>query len=222
MTMAVVIVFLASAFGAWVWHEQVTRSLVEQKAGWEEQAERLRASREDLQERHTALKERLAVLERGAQVKEQAYARVDEHLKNLQSRVAELGEELAFYKGIVTKDAPKSLRLGSVRISQESDSQYLLNVVLTRGMRSDKVIEGKVSIEILGNLAGVPRRLSMSELTPSGRDGVSFRVRHFQRVSQRLVLPQGFTAQDLTVQIKTVGAKPTVLENTYAWSGVMD
>ena len=118
------------------------------------------------------------MVERSAQVKETAYAEVDQHLRALQNTVAELREELAFYRGIVAKEAPIPLRLGGVRVLPVGEHVYRLSVVLTRGSISDKVLSGWLRVEMVGALAGGPRRLPMENLTDGKRSSIPFKLQN--------------------------------------------
>ena len=75
---------------------------------------------EALRDANTALRERVAILERAQQVEGKAYQDVDVHLGSLQDEVLALKEEVAFYRGIVAAGKEKGLKIQTFVVDNES------------------------------------------------------------------------------------------------------
>jgi hypothetical protein len=181
----------------------------------------LRSSRDAVTRERDELARRFAILERERQVEQAAYRKVDGELEALHAQILDLKEELAFYQGIVAEHG------GGVRIQrfvvepEGPQGGYVFRLVLTRGMRSDNVANGVVSLSVDGDHDGEPRRLELSELSPLTVSPLSFSFRHFQRIEGRLRLPERFTPQRVVVQVETGedGAEP--LRRTYVWPSTL-
>ncbi len=176
-----------------------------------------------LESANTGLRERVAILERAAQVKREAYAQVQHTLRSLQDQVLDLQEELAFYRGIVASGAvSRGLNIQSVRLVPVGDSgQYHYKLVLTRGMKNDKVIQGHVTLAITGQQGGNTISLALPELT--GRPGteLKFRFQYFQRLEGQLTLPQGFVPHRVSVVATSPGPPQMHDEKTYNWPNLV-
>ena len=181
--------------------------------------DRLRASRTGLLEEKRELARRVAVLERTRQVESEAYVRVDRELESLQKQILALEEEVTFYRGIVSDGS----RSGSVRIQRfvlEPDGtprDFRFRLVLTRGIRNDKVASGAVTLAVDGDRGGERLRLDLGELTPFPAGPLEFNFKHFQRIEGRLTLPEGFVPRQVIVSIDAAqgGARP--LRETFQW-----
>ena len=113
-----------------------------------------------LETQRRGLRERIAVLERTGQIERKAYADVDEHLKDLEDEIFDLKEEVAFYRDIVSAQRNKGLNIQSLDILPVgSGSDYRYRLVLTKDMRNDKVVTGKVNLSVEGEYDGKSKRL---------------------------------------------------------------
>lgn len=172
-----------------------------------------------LEAERTALARRVAILERARQVEAEAYSRVDEQLATLQDQILALKEELAFYRGIVGEDAERDVvRIQRFVVEREGASQeYRFHLVLTRGMRSDKVASGAVSVAVDGDRDGAQVRLTLKELAPLPAGPLEYSFKHFQRIEGRLRLPDRFVPRRVVVQLDESGSGSRPLRETFPW-----
>ncbi len=164
------------------------------------------------------LRERVAILERAAQIDRKAYEDVDEYLVELQSEVFSLKEEVAFFRGIVSSSGGTGLSIQSFEIEREgSGLDYRYRLVLTQDMKSDKVVSGTVDMSIAGVQDGLTKRVSSDELRSGESHYIKFEFKHFQKIEGTFTLPTGFSPHSVSVQVMDDGEMVT--ERTFDWSG---
>ena len=210
----------AAAWGAsWWLMGQDRQSLAEESARMRTERDSLLRARGTLEEERRQLSRRVAILERTRQVESEAYARVDKELAELQDQLLELKEEVAFYKGIVSDEtAGITVRIQTFVVEPDGGSQeYRFRLVLTRGIRSDKVATGAVTLAVDGERDGKRVRLSLDELTPFPVAPLAFSFKHFQRLVGRLRLPPRFVPKRVILRIDAErdGSRP--LRETFQW-----
>lgn len=179
----------------------------------------LREARLALEARNGELSRRIAILERARQVEAEAYARVDGQLEDLQDQLLGMKEEVAFYKGIVSDDrADSGVQIQRFVVEPEgAEHEFRFRLVLTRGIGSDNLAKGTVSLAVDGDREGVRVRLDLAELTPFPTGPLEYNFKHFQRLEGRLRLPASFVPKRVIVRLdpERPGAKP--LRGSYRW-----
>lgn len=215
-------VLLAAAVAAgsvWWVLQQERRALLAQTEELRVARDALARSQRDLEARNERLANRVTVLERARQVESQAYAEVDRELSALQDRILDLDEELAFYKGIVSDgEAGPQVRIQRFAVERDGTARdHRFRLVLTRGIRSDKVVVGSVTLAVDGERDGERLRLSLDELTPFPVGALEYRFKHFQRLEGRLRLPPRFVPVRVVVRLDGAedGVKP--VRETFPW-----
>jgi hypothetical protein len=204
IVLAIVLVYAAYDFG-------------HSRAGFD--FENLQQARDALQkalqerERSVAeLQDRIAVLEQAAEIDKQGYREVDESLRNLQSEILELKEEVAFYRSIVApRESSRGLRIQRFKITPGSEAHsFRYKLVLTQG----KIARGNVHMDIVGVRDGRHETLSLDRVATGKTDKLSFRFRYFQNFEGDLLLPADFTPS--RVSLKVVSRRVT-LEKSFDW-----
>ncbi|NIR29691.1 MAG: hypothetical protein GWN84_10365 [Gammaproteobacteria bacterium] len=207
-------VVLLGATG-YVAYEQGRNTMREQYLSASAERERLEALKRSLRDANLSLRERTTALERTSQIEREANTKVHAHLKKLQQEVLDLKEELAFYRSIVSSEQARDLDIQSFEVRRDGRGEYLYQLVLTGTMKNDRVISGTIKLWVFGERQGHPVKFSVEEL--SDAEGISFRLRHFQKVEGRLKLPRGFTPRRVSVQVTASGSKPATLEQSFEW-----
>ncbi len=221
MLLAATVVLGACASGAALWWvvEQERARIGETALTAQAERDALRRAKLALEEERLALARRVAILERARQVEAEAYARVDQQMTDLQDQILALKEEVTFYRGIVSEEAGNGdVRIQRFVVEREGTPQdYRFRLVLTRGMRSDKVVTGAVSLSVDGDRDGERVRLGLEELRPFPVAPLEYRFKHFQRLEGRLRLPERFVPKRVVVQVdgSSEGTKP--VRETFQW-----
>ena len=170
---------------------------------------------------NTALRERVAILERAQQVEGKAYEDVDVHLRGLQDEVLTLKEEIAFYRGIVSAGKEKGLKIQTFVLDKETSSgAYRFQLVLTQHLKRVKIISGTVKLNIVDEQNGKPTRLLLSDSSGQQTTSLKFKFKFFQRIEGRFTLPDGFKPDRLQIQVVSKGRKPASVEKSFEWQGI--
>lgn len=178
------------------------------------------ATIESLENDIVALNEKIAVLETHRSIDREAYGEVEASLTELQAKIQEQKDALAFYRGIVSPaDGNAGLRVQDFRLTRGSDErEYTIRLVLVQAMKHDRKVSGDVKVEIAGTEDGKEKSYSYRELQPDdARENWAFSFRYFQDFDRRVVLPDGFTPERVTVQVESRTRSIASIEESYAW-----
>jgi hypothetical protein len=134
-----------------------------------------------------------------------AYGQVERTLGDLQSKLARQGDDLAFYKSIVSPaDGVQGLRIQRFEVVPGTGPRsYGLKITLIQAMRQESVVSGLVQVVVHGMQGDRPARYSVGELVGRPRAQLPFSFRYFQTVEQDITLPEGFEAFEAEVQVRS-------------------
>lgn len=147
----------------------------------------------------------------------EAYAQVEKSLADLQSRLGEQSQELAFYRGIVSPaDGMSGLRVQRLRVLPGVEAhQYRLRVVLIQAGRQDAAVAGSLEVTVDGQQAGRAVSLPLGEIADQSK-ALSFSFRYFQELEADITLPADFEPQRVQVEVRTKAADAPVRQ-AYVW-----
>ncbi len=178
--------------------------------------ERLEGTREQNDELHR----KIAILETGNKIDEEAYSQVEQRMIGLQNEILVQQEDLAFYRGIVA-DQQAGLRVQDLEMLAGSDkSSFSLRLVLAQAMRASQRISGSVDLQVEGVRDGQPLTLGLTELGVNAEQRkamAGFAFRYFQNLEADLILPEGFTPERVIVKLRPKGKRAKSVEKTFDW-----
>lgn len=198
-----------------------------QYQGWKErriavsELNELRLNSDDYLQENEELRQQVAVLSRSSAVDQKTYAEVRHTITELNARIAQLENEVSFYKRVMaptTED--KGLRVESWEISETLDpARFDFKLVLTQVASNNDFIEGRALVNVIGTQGDTRRVLPLRDISEDVKDlGVRFRFRFFQNVSGEMVLPKGFKPEKVEVILQSTGRKAMRVEKNYEWS----
>jgi hypothetical protein len=167
-----------------------------------------------------ALKQEVALLETHRNIDREAYQEVESSLVELQSKILEQRDALAFYRGIVSPDDGKpGLRVQDLTLTRgEAEREYNLRLVLVQAMQHDRKVSGDVSLSVEGSQDGEARTYALADLLPQAADADwPFSFRYFQHFDRQLVLPDGFTPERIRVEVRSKTRSISSIEEDFAW-----
>lgn len=172
----------------------------------------LRAAREEIDQ----LKEQTVYLQRSQEIDKQSSDSVKNSLMALQKESADLREQVAFYRGIVSPDASQAgVRVYEFKVSPTARAgRYRYDLVLIQSVRHDRRIAGRVEVTLRG---GNSAALKLSELAPSQPLGFSFK--YFQEFTGEFQLPAGFAPGRVLVEVLAEGGQK--IEDDYDWAKIL-
>ncbi|MDJ0938949.1 MAG: hypothetical protein QNJ00_04225 [Woeseiaceae bacterium] len=167
-----------------------------------------------------ALSEEIALLETHRDIDREAYKEVEGSLTELQAKIQEQQDALAFYRGIVSPaDGNSGLRVQDFRLSRGgSEREYTIRLVLVQAMKHDRKVSGDVVLQIAGIEDGVEKSYSYADLKPESAESAwAFSFRYFQDFDREVVLPDGFTPERVTLSVESRTRSISSIEESYDW-----
>lgn len=167
-----------------------------------------------------AHKEQIALLETHRKVDREAYKEVETSLTELQAKIQEQQDAIAFYRGIVSPaDGNSGLRVQDFRLARgNAEREYTIRLVLVQAMKHHRKVSGNVKLSIAGIENGEEKSYNYSELLPDDAEQKwAFSFRYFQDFDRQVVLPDGFTPERITVQVESKTRSIASIEESYTW-----
>ena len=218
LLMLVLAIAIPVAWFASQWLEQqkvagVLASAQEREALIRKQADELELTRR-----------RLAVVESGESLTQQATEHGRQSIKLLEEEIYQLQQELATMKGLVAPAGKNAdgVRIRSLAIRPGSDPQRFYFKLFLSRIGSGDPLEGRVKLEVRGRKDGKPASLDLAELSKDvSADGLAYSLRNFQSFPEggrlaEIRLPAGFEPADVRVVASVNGQKQT-LEKIFKW-----
>jgi hypothetical protein len=166
------------------------------------------------------LNEQVALLETHRDIDREAYNQVEASLTDLQAKIQEQQDALAFYRGIVSPaDGNAGLRVQDFRLSRgPNEREYQIRLVLVQAMKHDRKVSGDVKLSISGTENGVQKSYSYRQLLPDEADGKwAFSFRYFQDFDRAVVLPNGFMPETVIVEVESNTRSIASIERSFSW-----
>jgi len=174
-----------------------------------------------LEDEISALKEQVALLETHRDIDREAYKEVEGSLTELQAKIQEQRDAIAFYRGIVSPaDGSKGLRVQDLKLTRgKKEREYNIRLVLVQALKHDRKVSGNVNLTIEGDLDGEEKVFSYAELLPEETDAAwAFSFRYFQDFNRQVVLPDGFTPQRVKIEVQSRTRSISSIEESFAWT----
>tara|TARA_B100000676_G_scaffold310111_1_gene375606 strand:+ start:297 stop:1082 length:786 start_codon:yes stop_codon:yes gene_type:complete len=180
-----------------------------------------------------AMRQHIADLEVGREVDEKATEEVLVTIEGLQNRIAELQEEIRFYKGVMLPNVDeKGLRIERLDILRTPDpNRVKYKLLLTQVVDKHDYVQGGVEINLLGRpevlafTSGDPGQVGAGAAEAAGSESsdprtgsIRFRFRYFQNIDGELTLPDGFEPEEIIVVAQSSGRNAQKLERRFAYS----
>ena len=167
------------------------------------------------------LKEQIVMLDTEAEIDRTAYKDVEASLIELQAKIQEQQDAIAFYRGIVSPaDGNAGLRVQDLKLTRtERERAWNVRLVLVQAMKHDRKVSGDVVMTVEGVENGEARTYTYSELLPDDADGTwAFSFRYFQDFDRELVLPDGFTPERVTISVNSRTRSIASIEASFSWA----
>jgi hypothetical protein len=171
-----------------------------------------------LEQENSQLRAKVAELEMARKLDRDAYGQVERTLGELQSQLSRQGDDLAFYRSIVSpEDGVQGLRIQRLEVLQGgAPREYVLRLTLIQAMRHESVASGLAQVIFHGLQGDRPARLTLGELMGRPRAQLPFSFRYFQTIEQVFELPEGFQAFEAEVQVRSAKLR-FPLEQSFPW-----
>jgi hypothetical protein len=178
----------------------------------------------ELREENEDLKRRIVRQERISEVDARSRVESQQHIATLQSDIAELKQELEFYRDILASTEIKSgPQVQGFQLRNSGDTgRYAYRLVLTHVNKDDKVAKGNVEVAIEGSLGGAAHQLALADVQEGDSSDMSFKFKHFRRFEGTLIIPDDFVPEQIHVKVHEGGRKRATFSRTYDWSKILN
>ena len=187
----------------------------------DEAVARLEARIVELEGEVRRLDEARIQLETTAKTEQETYREVSGTLRELQEKIQEQREAIAFYRGIISPEESESgLRIQDLQVVRGTEpDHYRLRMVLVQVKQHHRQVYGKVQLSVDGALNGEVVSLPYARLLPpSGSERWNYGFRYFQDFERELRMPDGFTPQRINVELEPTGRGNTGVRQSFDWS----
>lgn len=176
---------------------------------------------DELDDEIADLKEAIAILETNRDIDRAAYQQVEASLVELQARIQEQTNEIAFYRGIISPaDGKAGLRVQDLRLTRSATERaYNVRLVLVQSLKHDRTVSGDVGLFVEGVQDGSDVSYPYSQLLSSDAESQwAFKFRYFQDFDREIVLPDGFTPESIRIEVRSKTRSISSIEERYAWA----
>ena len=176
----------------------------------------LAESRDEAEE----LRQKVANLQLGSQVDKAASEDVRNEVISLKAEIAELQEDISFYRGLMMPSADKQgLTIGSLNvISTGADRHFNYKLVVQQLATNHKMLAGHVNFTIVGRQDGLPMSLALKDVSQAvTTTDIRLGFKYFQNIEGELVLPVGFEPIRIEIVAKVRGASTATVEKKFGW-----
>jgi cell division protein FtsB len=166
------------------------------------------------------LKEEIALLETHRDIDREAYKEVEASLTALQAKIQEQMDAIAFYRGIVSpEDGAAGLKVQDLRLTRAQEERaYNVRLVLVQSLKHDRKVSGDVNLVVEGEQGGAATTYEFSQLLREDGEGDwPFSFRYFQDFDREIVLPDGFTPERITIEVRSKTRSISSIEESFSW-----
>lgn len=174
-----------------------------------------------LEDEIVSLKEQIALLETHRDIDREAYTEVEASLTELQAKIQEQRDAIAFYRGIVSPaDGNKGLRVQDLKLTRgKAEREFNIRLVLVQALKHDRKVSGSVNLTIDGDQDGVETTYSYAQLLPAEAEASwAFSFRYFQDFDRQVILPDGFTPQRVNVEVQSRTRSIASIAESFSWA----
>ncbi|MGH8282419.1 MAG: DUF6776 family protein [Gammaproteobacteria bacterium] len=194
----------------------------ESRAGYDRLAAmKLQDNLEALTQKDAQLQEQIVVLQRERDVDQAARQQVQQSLETQQTKLLNMQEELAFYKGIVSPaTGEEGIRVQSLKFTGGGAPRlYHYHLVLVQVRTRELKVSGSVSMKIYGAQQGKPMILDARSIAPKGNNQpLGFAFQYFENLEGDVILPDGFIPGRVEVTVIESGHGP--VQQNFEWQTI--
>ncbi len=174
-----------------------------------------------LEQQAAELNEQIVRLETQAEIEHAAYTDIEASLVELQAKIQEQQDAIAFYRGIVSPaDGNAGLRVQDLKLSRlDRERAWNVRLVLVQAMKHDRKVSGEVVLTVSGMENGRPTTYSYTDLRSDAADGSwEFSFRYFQDFDREIMLPDGFEPEEITIAVQSRTRSIASIQESYSWA----
>ncbi len=167
------------------------------------QISELSETKQQLGEDNTKLKSSAIEFERQAQIDKASQAELTKSLTQLQDENANLKEDLAFFRSIMsTSTSPDGLNVYNFKLEHEAaPDEYRYRMMIMQGGQRENDFKGRVQLVVSITHNGVPATVTIPEAEKDKAVGLDVNFKYYQRVEGRFKLADGVKIKSVQVRV---------------------
>ncbi len=184
------------------------------------EVEHLRVELELKTQEAAQYRQSLANAQLGSQVDRQASEGVRGEVISLKEKITALEADISFYRGLMSpSENQQGLAIGDISIvATDTPRSYDYKVVVKQLAAQHQLLSGSLQVIVIGYQGGVKQSMALADLSEDvSGSKINLRFKYFQSVEGRLVLPEGFSPNQINVQATTTGRGAASVEKTQDW-----
>lgn len=166
------------------------------------------------------LRQEVALLKTHRDIEREAYQVVESNLTDMQRKIQEQKDAIAFYRGIVSpQDGGRGLRVQDLKLTRGKEERHFnLRLVLVQVMQHDRSVNGDVDFSLDGTQDGVSTTYKLEQLLPNDGDSSwSFAFRYYQDFERELILPDGFLPEKINIEVVSRTKSIASVKQSFDW-----
>ena len=211
----VLLAYYAGGLSSRAWRESLQQTNIEQ-----------RKKIDKLQTELASVRRRLTSHELSVELGRRSSEELRQALVDIEKTNADLNEQIAFYKGLMDPTMNGEISFRGVEVEPSGvDNEFDLSIVVQQLSLNHRLVSGSLTWRLLGiqldeNGNNSERELNATHFASGGK--IKLRFKYFQNISDRVVLPAGFTPKVLHVKVSTSGKNAVEADEEYAWSSLIE
>jgi hypothetical protein len=170
---------------------------------------------------NSELRRQVAILDRSSVMDQLATEEVQETILGLRDRVAQLEQDIVYYRQVVsaeTEDTGLIISQLDIDATREAHRYRYKLVLRQQDADGDTFLTGHVNINLVGSQGDEQQVLSLRDLSAE-QDQLDIRLRfkYFQNIEGELVLPENFVPDRLQVAAVSVEPVEKSVNQNFSW-----
>jgi len=170
---------------------------------------------------NSELRRQVAILDRSSVMDKRATEEVQETIRSLRDRVAQLEQDIVYYRQVVseeTEDTGLIISQLDIDATREANRFRYKLVLRQQDADGDSFLIGHVNVNIVGSQGEEQQILSLSDLSAE-QDQLDIRLRfkYFQNIEGELILPDNFVPDRLQIAAVSVEPVEKSINQNFSW-----
>ncbi len=170
---------------------------------------------------NSELRRQVAILDRSSVMDQRATEEVQETIRGLRDRVAQLEQDIVYYRQVVseeTEDTGLVISQLDIDATREANRYRYKLVLRQQDADGDTFLTGHVNINLVGAQGEEQQILALRDLSAE-QDQLDIRLRfkYFQNIEGELVLPDNFVPDRLQIAAVSVEPVEKSINQNFSW-----
>lgn len=210
-------VSVSAAGGFMYGYMNTLRSQQSEQATQQELSQQLIAAETE----NSELRRQIAILDRSSVMDQRATEEVQETIRGLRDRVAQLEQDIVYYRQVVSEETEDTgLIISQLDIdATREENRYRYKLVMRQqDADGDTFLTGHVNINLVGSQGEEQQILALRDLSAE-QDQLDIRLRfkYFQNIEGELVLPDNFVPDRLQIAAVSVEPVEKSINQNFSW-----